>query len=70
MVAATYIDKEKTMVNFLLGFLVGAIVIDLLWAWKMGVFTMIRLNYKVWRARRRNEKHASAPESTLDDLID
>ena len=58
------------MINFLLGFLLGAIVIDLLWAWKTGVFTMMRLNYKAWRARRRNEKRASLEPATLDDLLD
>ena len=55
------------MINFLLGILAGAIIMDLLWAWKMGVFTMIRLNYKACRARRRNEKRASATDATLDD---
>jgi len=29
------------MSNFLLGFLVGAIVVDFLWAWKMGIVTLV-----------------------------
>lgn len=29
------------MTNFLLGFLVGAVLIDFLWAWKMGIVALI-----------------------------
>jgi len=29
------------MSNFLLGFLAGAIVVDFLWAWKMGIVTLV-----------------------------
>jgi hypothetical protein len=29
------------MSNFLLGFLVGAVVVDFLWAWKMGIITLV-----------------------------
>jgi len=29
------------MSNFLLGFLAGAVVVDFLWAWKMGIVTLI-----------------------------
>jgi hypothetical protein len=29
------------MTNFLLGFLAGAIVVDFLWAWKMGIVTLV-----------------------------
>jgi hypothetical protein len=58
------------MFDFFIGLLVGAIIMDMLWAWKTGVFTMIRLNYKVWRVRRRNAKRASPESATLDDLFD
>ena len=58
------------MINLLIGFLVGAVVMDLLWAWKTGVFEMMRINYKVWRARRLNEKRGTTEEATLDDLFD
>jgi hypothetical protein len=29
------------MSNFLLGFLVGAVVVDFLWAWKMGIIALV-----------------------------
>jgi hypothetical protein len=29
------------MSNFLLGFLVGAVLVDFLWAWKMGIVTLV-----------------------------
>ena len=29
------------MNNFLLGFLIGAVVVDFLWAWKMGIVTLV-----------------------------
>jgi hypothetical protein len=29
------------MSNFLWGFLAGAVVVDFLWAWKMGIVTLI-----------------------------
>jgi hypothetical protein len=57
------------MLNLLIGFLVGAVVMDLLWAWKTGVFEMMRINYKVGRARRINAKREPAKEYTLDDLL-
>jgi hypothetical protein len=29
------------MSNFVLGFLAGAVVVDFLWAWKMGIVTLV-----------------------------
>lgn len=29
------------MTNFLWGFLIGATIVDFLWAWKMGIVTLI-----------------------------
>ena len=29
------------LISFLLGLLVGAIVVDFLWAWKMGIVTLV-----------------------------
>jgi len=29
------------MSNFLLGFLAGAVLVDFLWAWKMGIVTLV-----------------------------
>ena len=29
------------MTNFLWGFLVGAVIVDFLWAWKMGIVTLV-----------------------------
>jgi hypothetical protein len=29
------------MTNFLWGFVVGAVLIDFLWAWKMGIVTLV-----------------------------
>jgi hypothetical protein len=29
------------MITFVLGFLAGAVVVDFLWAWKMGIVTLI-----------------------------
>jgi len=29
------------MNNFLIGFLAGAVLVDFLWAWKMGIVTLI-----------------------------
>ena len=29
------------MTNFLWGFLAGAVIVDFLWAWKMGIVTLI-----------------------------
>ena len=29
------------MNNFLLGFLAGAVLVDFLWAWKMGIVTLV-----------------------------
>ena len=29
------------MTNFLIGFLVGAVLVDFLWAWKIGIVTLI-----------------------------
>ena len=29
------------MTNFLWGFVVGAVLLDFLWAWKMGIVTLI-----------------------------
>jgi len=44
------------MINFLLGMLVGAIIIDILWAWKTGVaeyfIQHIQLKIKLWKAKK------------------
>jgi len=44
------------MLNFLLGMLAGAIVMDLLWAWKTGVaeyfIQNIQLKIKLWKAKK------------------
>ena len=58
------------MLNFLIGLFVGAVIMDILWAWKTGVFTMIRLHYKVWRSKRIHAKRNVGEEATLDDLFD
>jgi hypothetical protein len=29
------------MSNFVLGFLAGAVLVDFLWAWKMGIVTLV-----------------------------
>ena len=44
------------MLNFLLGMLAGAIVMDLLWSWKTGVaeyfIQHIQLKIKLWKAKK------------------
>ena len=32
------------MANFLLGFFIGALVVDFLWAWKMGIVAVVWSN--------------------------
>jgi uncharacterized membrane protein (Fun14 family) len=29
------------MTNFLWGFVIGAVIVDFLWAWKMGIVTLV-----------------------------
>lgn len=44
------------MTEFFIGLLVGAVFMDLLWAWKTGVaehvLETIRLKYKLWKANK------------------
>lgn len=43
------------MTNFLIGLLIGAIIMDTLWAWKLGIaerfLQQVQLKYKLWKAR-------------------
>jgi hypothetical protein len=44
------------MTQFFIGLLVGALVMDLLWAWKTGVaeyfIQHVRLKIKLWKAKK------------------
>ena len=40
------------MLNFILGFFAGAIVVDFLWASKMGLVQLFVAKFKYWRATR------------------
>ena len=44
------------MFNFFIGLLVGAIIMDMLWAWKIGlveaVLRTINLKIKLWKAKK------------------
>lgn len=40
------------MLNFILGFFAGAIVVDFLWAYKLGMVQLFVARFKSWRANR------------------
>jgi hypothetical protein len=40
------------MLNFILGFFAGALVVDFLWAYKMGLVQLFVVRFKSWRANR------------------
>ena len=40
------------MLNFILGFFAGALVVDFLWAYKMGLVQLFVAKFKYWRATR------------------
>ena len=40
------------MLNFIVGFFVGALVVDFLWAYKMGMVQLFVARFKSWRANR------------------
>ena len=40
------------MLNFILGFFAGALVVDFLWASKMGLVQLFVAKFKYWRATR------------------
>lgn len=40
------------MINFIIGFFVGALVVDFLWAYKMGMVQLFVARFKSWRANR------------------
>ena len=40
------------MLNFILGFFAGALVVDFLWAYKMGLVQLVVAKFKYWRANR------------------
>ena len=40
------------MLNFILGFFAGALVVDFLWAYKMGMVQLFVARFKSWRANR------------------
>lgn len=40
------------MLNFILGFFAGALVVDFLWAYKMGLVQLFLVRFKSWRASR------------------
>lgn len=43
------------MLEFILGFFAGAIVVDFLWAYKLGLVQLFWLNFKSWRANRNGK---------------
>lgn len=55
------------MISFLVGFLIGLIVMDLLWAMKLGTIDLMRVRYKSWLAKRRHQKRAKM-EKEIDIL--
>lgn len=44
------------MFEFFLGMFIGAVVIDTLWAWRIGfitdVYQNVRLKFKLWKAKK------------------
>ena len=44
------------MFDFFLGMFVGAVIIDALWAWRIGfidtIYQTIRLKLKLWKAKK------------------
>jgi hypothetical protein len=50
------VKEENIMTQFFIGLLVGAVFIDLLWAWKTGVaeyfIQHVRLKIKLWKAKK------------------
>ena len=49
------VKEGNIMTQFFIGLLVGALVMDLLWAWKLGiaqrVVQAIQLKIKLWKAK-------------------
>ena len=43
------------MGNFILGFFVGALVVDFLWARKLGLVQLFVARFKTWRANRHSK---------------
>ena len=45
-------NQGEYMLNFILGFFAGALVVDFLWASKMGLVQLFIARFKSWRANR------------------
>jgi hypothetical protein len=43
------------MLNFILGFFAGALVVDFLWAYKMGLVQLVVARFKYWHANRNSK---------------
>jgi hypothetical protein len=43
------------MLNFILGFFAGALVVDFLWAYKMGLAQLVVARFKYWHANRNSK---------------
>ena len=43
------------MLNFILGFFAGALVVDFLWAYKMGLVQLGVARFKYWHANRNSK---------------
>jgi len=46
------------MLNFLIGILVGMLLMDFLWAWRLGTIDLLRIRFKLWNNRRK-QKHST-----------
>lgn len=54
------------MINFLIGFLVGAILVDVLWAWRTGRLQWLYYQIKINRIKKRNARR----ETVIDWMDD
>lgn len=46
------------ILTFVLGVFVGAIIMDICWAYKLGILSMMKLRFKIWRLKFRGRKNA------------